>query len=64
MCVEIAQLHPQQPLQLCTEMQFIFNGIKKDYSPVLLKINPTRYHRANETLPCPYNGVCWIHLEE
>jgi hypothetical protein len=31
---------------------------------VLLKINPAWHHRANETLPCPYSGVCWIHLEE
>jgi hypothetical protein len=31
---------------------------------VLLKINPTWHHRASETLPCPYNGVCWIHMEE
>jgi hypothetical protein len=31
---------------------------------VLLKINPARHHRSNETPPCPYNGVCWIHIEE
>jgi hypothetical protein len=31
---------------------------------VLLKIRPAWHHRANKTLPCPYNGVCWIHMEE
>jgi hypothetical protein len=31
---------------------------------VWLKINPEWHHRANETLPCPSNGVCWIHMEE
>jgi hypothetical protein len=25
---------------------------------------PTGHHRPNETLPCPYNAVCWIHMEE
>jgi hypothetical protein len=31
----------------------------------LMKTNPARHHqRANETLPCPYNAVCWIHMEE
>jgi hypothetical protein len=33
-------------------------------SQVLLKINPAWHHRSNETLPCPYSGVCWIHMEE
>jgi hypothetical protein len=28
------------------------------------KINPAWRHRTNETLPCPYSGVCWIHMEE
>jgi hypothetical protein len=31
---------------------------------VLMKTNPARHLRANETLPCPYNAVCWIHMEE
>jgi hypothetical protein len=31
---------------------------------VLLKTNPVWQQRANETLPCPYNAVCWIHMEE
>jgi hypothetical protein len=31
---------------------------------VLPKINPAWHHRSNETLPCPYNGVCWIHMKE
>jgi hypothetical protein len=30
---------------------------------VLLKTNPAQHQRANETLPCPYNAVCWIHME-
>jgi hypothetical protein len=30
----------------------------------LLKTNPARHQRPNETLPCPYNTVCWIHMEE
>jgi hypothetical protein len=30
----------------------------------LLKINHAPHHRANETLSCPYNGVCLIHMEE
>jgi hypothetical protein len=24
----------------------------------------TTPNRANETLPCPYDAVCWIHIEE
>jgi hypothetical protein len=31
---------------------------------VLLKIRPPWHHRANDTLPCPYNDVCWIHMKE
>jgi hypothetical protein len=31
---------------------------------VLLRINPAWHHRASETLLCPYDGVCWIHMEE
>jgi hypothetical protein len=31
---------------------------------VLLKINPARHHRIDETLPCTYTCVCWIHVEE
>jgi hypothetical protein len=31
---------------------------------VLLKTNPAWHQRANETLPCPYNAVCCIHMEE
>jgi hypothetical protein len=31
---------------------------------VLMKTNPARHQRANETLPCRYNAVCWIHMEE
>jgi hypothetical protein len=31
---------------------------------VWLKINPEWHHRTNETLPCTYNGVCWIHMED
>jgi hypothetical protein len=30
----------------------------------LLKINPAPHHRPNETLSCPYNGVCWMHHME
>ena len=29
---------------------------------VMLKTNPTWHQRTNETLPCPYNAVCWIHM--
>jgi hypothetical protein len=28
----------------------------------LLKPNPAQHQRANETLPCPSNAVCWIHI--
>jgi hypothetical protein len=31
---------------------------------VLLKTNPAGHQRPNETLPHPYNGVCWIHMED
>jgi hypothetical protein len=31
---------------------------------VLLKTNTAQHQRPNETLPCPYNAVCWIHMEE
>jgi hypothetical protein len=34
------------------------------WTQVLLKINAPWRHRTNETLPCPYSGVCWIHMEE
>jgi hypothetical protein len=27
-------------------------------------LHDTQQHRANETLPCPYNAVCCIHMEE
>jgi hypothetical protein len=30
----------------------------------LLKTNPAGHQRHNETLSCPYNAVCWIHMEE
>jgi hypothetical protein len=26
--------------------------------------NPASHHRPVETLPCPCNAVCWIHMEE
>jgi hypothetical protein len=31
---------------------------------VLLKINTAWHHRTREFLPYPYDGVCWIHMEE
>jgi hypothetical protein len=31
---------------------------------VLLKINAARHHRTKTNLPCPKDGVCWIHTEE
>jgi hypothetical protein len=31
---------------------------------VLLKTNPAWHKRPNITLPCPYNAICWIHMEE
>jgi hypothetical protein len=31
---------------------------------VLVKINLSWHNRSRETLPCPYNGVCWIHMKE
>jgi hypothetical protein len=29
---------------------------------VLLKINAACHHRANETLPCQCNNLCWIDM--
>jgi hypothetical protein len=31
---------------------------------VLLKTNPAWHQRANETIPCPWDAVCWIHMEQ
>jgi hypothetical protein len=40
-------------------------GIRHQFlSQVLLKTNHIWHHRPNKTLPCPYNAVCWIHMEE
>jgi hypothetical protein len=30
----------------------------------LAHTHPAWHHRTNETHPCPYNAVCWIHMEE
>jgi hypothetical protein len=36
-----------------------------DFGPqVLLKTNPAWHQRPNENPACPYNAVCWIHMEE
>jgi hypothetical protein len=34
------------------------------FDPILLKTKLEGHQRPNETLPCPYNAVCWIHMEE
>jgi hypothetical protein len=31
---------------------------------VLAHTHPAWHLRSNETHSCPYNAVCWIHMEE
>jgi hypothetical protein len=50
-------------LSVATEI-VLATGVHPWFSTqVLLKINPVLHHQSNESLPCPYDGVCWIHLE-
>jgi hypothetical protein len=51
-------------LSVATEIVLTAGAHRWFSTQVLLKINPAWHHRANETLPCPYNGLCWIHMEE
>jgi hypothetical protein len=52
-------------LSVATEIVLTAGGPSLQFlTQVLVKINPARHHRANETLPCPNKGVCWIHMEE
>jgi hypothetical protein len=48
------------PRKLCLQLGSITDFLTQ----VLLKTNPAGPQRPNETSPCPYNAVCWIHMEE
>jgi hypothetical protein len=52
-------------LLVATEILLTADGIRHQFlTQVLLKTNHIWHHRPNKTLPCPYNAVCWIHMEE
>jgi hypothetical protein len=48
------------PRKLCWQLGSIIDFLTQ----VLLKTNPAWHQRSNEIIPCPYNAVCWILLEE
>jgi hypothetical protein len=48
------------PRILCWQLGSIIDFLTQ----VLLKTNPAWHQRANETIPCTYNAVCWVNMEE